>query len=218
MFPQFQGCSFISETTSGFLQGGPVTKPAGQSAKEPGAVDEQESRLGWDLASPASGQPVGGSRLPGGLHVTHTSTKSYPPPSITGAWGRGSRKEGENTFSSLSWNLTHSQWKTLSLPLCPIKLPSFMLCFRRLTLESPVSVFMEMWRICLTGGLSAVLSMRPASSMELHSAPQGSALEGELAWATVLGLPPESWLLQTGPSVWQHLPRTRLTDFLQDIT
>lgn len=53
---------------------------------------------------------------------------SYPPVSITGAWGQGLGKEGENTLSSLTWNLTHSQWKTLNLPLCPIKLPSFMLC------------------------------------------------------------------------------------------
>lgn len=88
--------------------------------------------LGWP-----SGWAAQGSWLPGGLHVTLTNVSasqllcwpphSYPPQSITGVWGQGSRKEGEKTCSSLSWNLTHSQWKTLNLPLCPIKLPSFML-------------------------------------------------------------------------------------------
>lgn len=101
-------------------------------------MKEKRARLG--LGWP-SGRATQGSRLPGGLHVTLThrsasqltlrpplpDSSSYPPQSIT-VWGQGSGKEGESTCSSLSWNLTHSQWKALSLPLCPIKLPSFMLC------------------------------------------------------------------------------------------
>lgn len=125
---------------SGFQQGGTWQNLQVKAHKnlEQGLMHESPG-WDWDIACPPIGStgPLApwrsschtqecqvtplGLPLPELIIHTHHSQLQEP-------WGWGSGKEGENTFSSLSLNLTHSQWKTQKLHLCPTKLPSFTLC------------------------------------------------------------------------------------------
>lgn len=229
MFSQFQCCSLTSETTA---------EASGKVVLDKTCRSEHIkiwSKVWWGepwLELPyalCTGEAVPGSQLPGGLHVTaqecQVTPLGLPLPELVihthhsqlqEPWGWGLGKETENTFSSLSSNLTHFQCEDPEAASLPHQASCFhAVCFGWLTLESVVSMFMEMWCIYYTRGLSAILCT-PSSSNEFHSGTLGlSALEWELVWTTVASNPTESWLLEKGPSKLQHLLSTLHRDLVQ---
>lgn len=120
------------------------TKPAGQSALKSWSRPRRTRAQAGAPAGPphvtAEGCQVTPLRLPLSELVIHTHHSQLQEP-----WGRGLRKERENTFSSLSSNRTHFQHEDPGAGALPPQASFFPAgCFGWLTPESVVSMFMEM--------------------------------------------------------------------------